>query len=575
MQLNLYVLSLLVAGLVSGVVAAIAWRRRSVTAGRELALLMLAAAVWSLAQCVEASVTTHLGKISWSTVSYLGSQTIPVLFLLVVLRYTGQDHWLNSRRIAMLLVLPGLSILMAATNGLHGLVWPQVTLVDTHLGIAAIYQHGIWFWTQTLYSYALVLIGLTLLFRAFRRTPSVYSWQAKLLFFAALVPLAGHIVYAFGPAEVAYADITPIAFSVTGVLITTALLRYRLLDLRPLASKVLYAGIQDAILAVDTDDRIVDMNPAAARIVGEAADRAVGQPVSQLYPVLPGLRECLAQNGEETPREVSIVNSGTSAYYDLRVWPLRDLSDHMLGRLITLHDVTDFKMSQDELRMINAELDGYAHTVSHDLKGPLTTVTLAAQALGMVLEEPECEERNRTVHSTLGAMQRSADKAVALINGLLALAEAGQRPLEVAGVSVNDIVRRVLEENSAAIEEQGIRVTLDDLGEIRADPTHMYQLFANLIGNAIIHGTGQAPHIEVRNLGREGDVHRYLVRDNGPGVPEADLERIFTPFYRVDKTGTGIGLSTARRIANVYRGEIHAFNDRGACFEFTLRDYMP
>ena len=69
-------------------------------------------------------------------------------------------------------------------------------------------------------------------------------------------------------------------------------------------------------------------------------------------------------------------------------------------------------------------------------------------------------------------------------------------------------------------------------------------------------------------------LHKYLVRDSGPGIPPENLDKIFTPFFKGERTGeTGIGLSTAKRIVDVYGGAIRAYNDGGACFEISLRDY--
>ena len=114
----------------------------------------------------------------------------------------------------------------------------------------------------------------------------------------------------------------------------------------------------------------------------------------------------------------------------------------------------------------------------------------------------------------------------------------------------------------------------DDLGSVRANPTHIYQIFANLISNAIKHNDNENPVIEVSCLGDDEEgLHRYLIRDNGSGIPPEDLGRIFLPFVR-GKTGeTGIGLTTVEKIVAVYSGEIRAYNDNGACFELTLKDY--
>jgi signal transduction histidine kinase len=132
----------------------------------------------------------------------------------------------------------------------------------------------------------------------------------------------------------------------------------------------------------------------------------------------------------------------------------------------------------------------------------------------------------------------------------------------------------VLADNADRIREKGITVELGpSLGEVVASPTQIYQLFSNLVRNSIENSESGNPVIEISNLGVEGTVHRFLVRDNGGGIPEEILGDLFTPFVKGESGGTGIGLSIVEKIIKAYGGEIKAYNDNGACFELTLKDY--
>lgn len=160
-----------------------------------------------------------------------------------------------------------------------------------------------------------------------------------------------------------------------------------------------------------------------------------------------------------------------------------------------------------------------------------------------------------------------------LINGLLALAEAGNAAEEMCPVEVREEVEKVLEDAAGRIKEKGILVKVDDdLGILTASPVHVYELFSNLINNSVEHCDNEAPLIEVRKLGTDDKGHAFLVRDNGSGIPAENLDKIFMPFFKGETGGTGIGLSIVRRIIDTYDGEIKAYNDNGACFEFLIRD---
>jgi signal transduction histidine kinase len=174
--------------------------------------------------------------------------------------------------------------------------------------------------------------------------------------------------------------------------------------------------------------------------------------------------------------------------------------DHWIANLSTR------KKMEEALEMINRELEGYAHVVSHDLRGPISVIQSASATLDELIER--CRDH-----------------------------EAADQAKEVAAII-----------------------------------THIYQLFSNLVGNALQYNDSPEPELRI-TYHREGDGrHRYRVADNGPGIPAEDLERIFDPLFKGKGGGTGIGLSIARKIASIYGGGIKAYDDGGARFEFTLRD---
>lgn len=237
-------------------------------------------------------------------------------------------------------------------------------------------------------------------------------------------------------------------------------------------------------------------------------------------------------------------------------------------------EVTERKRAQEALQEKNAELEGYAHTVSHDIKSPIATIGFAAYTLNGLLSQQPSDETRAGILSIAEMISEKVKVVGELINEILALSEARQVPTEVAEVDVAEVVEQVFSENTWAIERKDIRLDVaDDLGSLRASPTHIYQVFSNLITNAIKYNDNEDPLIRIEALGKDdGGGHRYRVSDNGPGIPEEDIENVFIPFYKSGKGGTGIGLATVSRILAVYGGSIRAFNQNGANFEFTIND---
>jgi signal transduction histidine kinase len=233
------------------------------------------------------------------------------------------------------------------------------------------------------------------------------------------------------------------------------------------------------------------------------------------------------------------------------------------------------KLRTAELERANAELDAYASVVSHDLRSPLASAATANEILMIAVDDVgEMVLRERFVEFT-GLIKRALEKALELVSSLLELAGAGQKPVHITEVPVSGVVDELLQDFQPLIEERSTRFEIDgDLGVIRGDRTQVYQVFANLISNSMRHNDNANPVTMVKYLGVEDGLHRYIVRDNGPGFDEGDFDKIFKPLYKGAQTSDiGLGLSIVHKIINAYGGRIRAYNDMGACFEFEIPDW--
>jgi len=239
-----------------------------------------------------------------------------------------------------------------------------------------------------------------------------------------------------------------------------------------------------------------------------------------------------------------------------------------------LTDITEHRRKEEELRRINAELEGFAHTVSHDLRGPFAAIMGANLTIQNLLAIPDISKFRSDILDVAVVMDKSVAKAGALIEDLLSLAEAGQVPEDVSTVNISEVVDMVLEERAKEIRDNEVRVEVDgDLGTVSANSTHMYQVFSNIIWNAIEHNASKEPVVTIKYLGEEvAGGRRYLVKDNGVGIPPDIIDAIFLPFSKGTSGGSGIGLSIVYKVIDSYGGRINVYNDNGACFEFVLND---
>ncbi len=175
----------------------------------------------------------------------------------------------------------------------------------------------------------------------------------------------------------------------------------------------------------------------------------------------------------------------------------------------------------------------------------------------------------------IGEIEKQGQRLLNLLEDLLVLARVGHPQYPETPVDTAAVIREVLEEFAERIEQEQVTVEIRSLPPLSIPETLLFQVFANLIGNALRYAGGPGAHIEVG--GTAGvERARLFVRDHGPGIPAAERQRIFDPFYRAaanrSQQGTGIGLAIVRKVVRLYGGRIKVEDTPGggATFRFDL-----
>jgi two-component system, OmpR family, phosphate regulon sensor histidine kinase PhoR len=240
------------------------------------------------------------------------------------------------------------------------------------------------------------------------------------------------------------------------------------------------------------------------------------------------------------------------------------------GAVLVLHDITELRRA-DQVRR------DFVANVSHELRTPLTAIRGYVEAL---LDTPTGADEARRF---LEIIARHSDRMERLVRDLLRLArlDAGQETLEYVDCGLGPLVTAVEHELETPLAGRHQRVATKfspDATTVRGDPTKLHDVLRNLLENAMNYSP---PHgvIEVASR-RLIDMIEITVADRGPGVPDADLARIFERFYRVDRSrtrdpgGTGLGLSIVRHLVELHGGRVSAANREGggAIFTITLPD---
>jgi len=228
--------------------------------------------------------------------------------------------------------------------------------------------------------------------------------------------------------------------------------------------------------------------------------------------------------------------------------------------------------NDESLQSHAQKLEEFTSIASHDLQEPLRKIIIFGDRLRSSISESD-----RTGIENLNRMQDSASRMKTLISDILNLTKMESIPPSLEFIDLKKVVGAVLDDLEARISEtQGI-VNILKLPSIEADPIQMHQLFLNLLGNALkFHRQGVPPIINVDTSCEKDGKCIISIEDNGIGIDEEYLDKIFKPFQRLNERwkyeGTGIGLSICSKIVSNHRGEILAKKNasNGTTFEIIL-----
>jgi signal transduction histidine kinase len=233
---------------------------------------------------------------------------------------------------------------------------------------------------------------------------------------------------------------------------------------------------------------------------------------------------------------------------------------------------TELEAANRELQIVNKELEAFTHSVSHDLRQPLSGIIGFAQFLTTEKPGPLNEKQREYVDH----IYSSGQHLLQLSEDLLEFSRLGQQAVEKRPVNVEAVVLELVQQLRDAEPQRNVEVRVSALPPAEADPSLLRQVLVNLLSNAFKF-TRRVPNAAIEVNGRrEAGECTYSVRDNGAGFDMSKAPLLFTLFHRLhgakDFEGTGVGLSIAQRIIERHGGRIwaDATVGKGAKFTFTL-----
>jgi diguanylate cyclase (GGDEF)-like protein len=321
------------------------WRRRGSPGRNSLCVVMLATAAWSFAYALELSATGISHRELWGALKYVGVTLLPAAWLVFALQYTGRMGRPRAWFLGALSVEPLVVLALLADPSTRHLIrfYPSGSPQETPTA-----SGGVLYWPHVVYSNALVLTGSAILLVTVMRVSRLYWRQSITVLVAICLPLIGNAMSDFNAPPFQHLDPSPLATSVAAWVLVLGVLRYRLLDLRPVARTRVVETMRDAVLVADAYGHVVDLNPAALQLLGRRATDLVGRPVAAL------LSEIAAPIGFPDPGlyDVQFNASDRERDMELAVTPLEDARGATAGRVLVFRDVTERRELERELRRL-------------------------------------------------------------------------------------------------------------------------------------------------------------------------------------------------------------------------------
>lgn len=503
-------------------------------ASRTFALFVVSISFWSFALAaanVTAGVTLSLAAYSGAL---LGAELAAAAWLLLSVTVSTR---VTVRR-WMVAGLAGWVVVMQAllwTNPWHyAFLSPETGLAGTV--VLPVYAAG--FWVHALVGYALVLSGLGVLVVETVTTTGLRRRQAALLSFA-VVPLLLMNGLAVSDALFAPYDFTPLGFLVTAFVFLLVLFKGRLLDISPIARRTAMGEMRDAVVTLDERNNVVDCNRRARDIFDPPSDY-VGLPASSFFgDIADGVLSSVstASSSEAT---VEGQFDGTNRYFSMSAVPIEGVSER--GHVVVLHDITDQKRREQQLRRKNERLEQFAGLVSHDLRNPLMVV-----ASHFELAKADIPEEHTA------PMTENLDRMRTMIDDLLTMARAGQTVEETVAIDIHSLAAEAwthVTTDGVTFENEFEEGTV-----VQAERSRLLHVFENLYRNARDHNdaplTVRVGPLTAGDGPAAGRIVGFFVEDDGAGIPAGERESVFDHGYSTDD-GAGFGLAIVGDIVEAH-----------------------
>jgi len=375
-------------------------------------MLFAACAFWIFFYILELISPDIKFKILWSKMQYPGISAVPSTFFILVLYFAGYLGWTNIKKNFFLYIIPAITLVIVFTNEFHGLIWKQTELVSEGRYFFLDYKYGLWFWISAGHSYLLLFISYIILFRLLLKKLRIFKLQAITLICAILVSWIANILYLLEALPLKKFDITPLALTVSSILILWGITFFKTGDFIPIEIEQKIDNSKDFSIMTDNRSRILYVSPLGENLLNVKIERITGKAFTD---VLPDFARYLNTFDNKQDEEIVTLSDSKERLFKISVSPLVTYGKSITGKVLVFRDITEqinaekaWKESEKKYRSIFENLiDGIFRCT---LDGKLIDANPAMiKMLGFAdKEELISSEDNAGIYSSLKLKEASA-----------------------------------------------------------------------------------------------------------------------------------------------------------------------
>jgi signal transduction histidine kinase len=536
----------------SVILAVLFWIRGNRRFKLSFVVLLLLVTTLAISYVLELLSNSLSQKLFWNGFEYIGIVFIPVIYLLIVVRYAGREDLLTRTNIILISVIPAFCLVMVWTNDYHHLFFVDPAVDPGPLqpfyavdGVLSIFQ--------IVYSFGLELAAVGIAAIALIKSPKVQRAQVGLILFSAVVPTALVMLSLDNLIPFPIIDVMLFGFILAGAVLYVVVYRYGLFYATPLVLNSIADIMQDGAIMLNQEGQITYLNASAERLVHRERGFPLGRPLGAILPTL----QAAIRPDEEGSAIIEMANpEGRILRLEVRYSPVM-VDKKKVSQLLILRDITSQRRAEEALASSNSKLNVLYGVTRHDILNRITVI----RGYGQLLSDKT--EKNSQASEYLKKMM---DSTVA-IEHLITFT----RDYEKVGIVSPEWqnVGRVYQKAKVLCAEQGVQYIVDTgTLEIYADPM-LERLFYILLDNTNRHGSKVTTVKLTASKSPEG--YSIIYEDDGVGVRSEDKSRIFLKGFG---KGSGLGLYLGMQILSITGIGIRENGEylKGARFEISVPD---